>query len=138
MRETQSSSAVPPVETYPSHSPLTLTRGPHSFALDFMEQLLLVAGLWSTYLAGVNFLFFRWRREAAPAQYNLASVLALANTSGDDGGPSAMARCGAVAQEFALNITGIDRSRNNGEWILLECILVSGLATFLLLHANHR
>ena len=101
-----------------------------SFALDFLHNFILITTMWCSFFAGATFQVFRWRRLSAhynlvtSAQASPTSELALAVQSCED--------------LLALNVTGSERERMDGGFILLEVLLFSALASVLLVQAVHR
>ena len=132
-----------------------------TFALDFMHNLALVALLWASFVVGVTTQVFRWREVSAYYAAYLAgmarqdaagspdggiaannviqsepAVLPSAHAGGGDGGASLqLLSCETF---LAANVSGSERLRMDGGWILSEVLLFSGLASLLLVLSVHR
>ena len=101
-----------------------------SFALDFLHNFILIVSIWCSFFAAATFQVFRWRRKSA--YYNLVTS-AQASPSSELG--LAVQSCENL---LALNVTGSERARMDGGFILLEVLLFSALASGLLVAAVHR
>ena len=99
------------------------------FALDFLHNLLVLGGQWSTFIAAMLWRWRRWRRDG---QMVLSARL---EAEGHD--------VDVLAFSFAAshNLSAAELQqlrRESGAWALGECALISALAAFLLLATTHR
>jgi hypothetical protein len=102
-----------------------------------MHILFLVVGQWLSYLLGVTYLLFRWRAVspyALLAPTGFADADDASTSSNTSEAPTVMINC----LQMMVNVTGKERERAEGSWILLESVLFSALACILLLHAVRR